>query len=40
VLYRLQLAIALRLPPALVSPLLSVKHRLRPLIAWVDAARR
>jgi len=40
VLYRLQLEVALRLPPALVRPLLGVKHRFRPLVAWVDAARR
>jgi glycosyltransferase involved in cell wall biosynthesis len=39
-LYRLQLAVALRLPPALVRPLLDVKRRLRPLVSWVDAARR
>jgi glycosyltransferase involved in cell wall biosynthesis len=39
-LYRLQLAVALRLPPRLVRPLLDAKHRLRPLVAWVDAARR
>ncbi len=39
-LYRAQLGLALRLPPALVRPLLSVKYRLRPLVAWVDAARR
>jgi glycosyltransferase involved in cell wall biosynthesis len=39
-LYRLQLSVALHLPPALVRPLLDVKHRLRPLVAWVDAARR
>ncbi|MDX6621407.1 MAG: hypothetical protein QOK36_3793 [Gaiellales bacterium] len=39
-LYRLQLAFALRLPPPLVRPLLDVKRRLRPLVGWVDAARR
>lgn len=39
-LYRLQLAVALRLPPALVRPLLDFKRRLRPLVSWVDAARR
>jgi glycosyltransferase involved in cell wall biosynthesis len=39
-LYRLQLALGLWLPPALVRPLLDAKHRLRPLVAWVDAARR
>ena len=32
--------VALRLPPGLVRPLLDIKHRLRPLVAWVDAARR
>jgi glycosyltransferase involved in cell wall biosynthesis len=39
-LYRLQLQIGLHAPPALVRPLLNVKYRLRPLVAWVDAARR
>jgi glycosyltransferase involved in cell wall biosynthesis len=39
-LYRLQLAVALRLPPALVRPLLDAKRRLRPLVSRVDAARR
>ena len=39
-LYRLQLAVALHVPPGLVRPLLEVKGRLRPLVAWVDAARR
>ena len=37
-LYQLQLAVALRLPPLLVRPLLDVKGRVRPLVAWVDAA--
>jgi hypothetical protein len=32
--------VALLLPPALVRPLLDVKRHLRPLVAWVDAARR
>jgi glycosyltransferase involved in cell wall biosynthesis len=39
-LYRLQLAVALRLPPVLVRPLLDLKRRARPIVAWVDAARR
>lgn len=39
-LYRLQLGVALHLPPGLVRPLLEVKARLRPLVTWVDAARR
>jgi glycosyltransferase involved in cell wall biosynthesis len=39
-LYRLQLAVALILPRALVRPLLDLKRHLRPLVAWVDAARR
>ncbi|MDX6563385.1 MAG: hypothetical protein QOD65_3199, partial [Gaiellales bacterium] len=39
-LYRVQLAVALRLPPRLVRPLLDVKRRLRPIVGWVDAARR
>ena len=39
-LYRLQLALALHLPPRLVRPLLGLKHRFRPLVSWVDAARR
>jgi glycosyltransferase involved in cell wall biosynthesis len=39
-LYRLQLAVALHLPPGLVRPLLDAKRRLRPIVAWVDAARR
>jgi glycosyltransferase involved in cell wall biosynthesis len=39
-LYRLQLAFALRLPPPLVRPLLDVKRKLRPVVGWVDAARR
>jgi glycosyltransferase involved in cell wall biosynthesis len=39
-LYRLQLAAALWLPPGLVRALLNLKYRLRPLVGWVDAARR
>ena len=39
-LYRLQLAVGLHLPPGLVRPLLDFKRRLRPLVGWVDAARR
>jgi glycosyltransferase involved in cell wall biosynthesis len=39
-LYRVQLAVALHLPPVLVRPLLDFKRRLRPIVSWVDAARR
>jgi glycosyltransferase involved in cell wall biosynthesis len=39
-LYRLQLALGLHLPPGLIRPLLDFKRRLRPLVGWVDAARR
>jgi glycosyltransferase involved in cell wall biosynthesis len=39
-LYRLQLALGLYLPAGLIRPLLDFKRRLRPLVGWVDAARR